>query len=376
MYKKIIIILTIIVLLFSTMISPVFASGTQVATTGLYKFGNMVYGNGLNGLFDGQATNSYYQSYDGYAGVVFSSPQKITEIQIDSQVNGFDASGLSTSITLSIYARISGTPTSSTDGTLIGSLSTFTDIESANTKTISSTDTTTQFSCVWVRVQTGVWAAATEIRIYGDDNSPTSTLTNTTTITLTPTVTSTITPTATPCITEITNNITFLEKHIDTITNMTYTGDELQGFRIRFKLNNVSAAKILFSTDVIHRGNLTGYNGAISIGFVIAYKYSESLSGLDTASFITKEQDESLKNATRGVNIDEINPAHYAEVTIPQNFDLQPGYYEFTIFGRAATDAYGYTTTNGLAAILAEGDHGLNGFFIDIYPGADVIEIQ
>jgi hypothetical protein len=380
--KKIISVILVIVFFVVLIITqPASADATQLDTSGT-KIGDMTV-LGLDRIFDGQGTSSYAQATSGYVGVVFSTPHTISSVQIDSQPNGFDASGLTTQITLTLYGRTSGVPSYSTDGTLIGNLSAFTDINSVTTKTITSTDTTTQFSCVWVRIQTGVWSAATEMRIYGDDDGFTSTPTNTATETLTPTVTNTptITPTATsvPGLPEITNNITLLESHIDEIANMTYYGAELSGFRIRFKLNNPAAIKALLSVDVIHQGDITGYQGAISIGFNIAYKYSETLEGLTTASYVTVQQDESLRNVTRGVNIDERSPGHYAEITIPQNFDLQPGYYEFTVFGRAATTASGYTTTNGLAALIAEPstnpDHGLNGFFIDVFPGADIIEV-
>jgi len=376
--KKLFSISIILVLLFvAFFVEPVSATPTQLDTSGT-KIGNMTSGYGLVGLFDGQVNNNYYQGVDGYAGVVFSTPHTISSVEIDSQINGYDASGSTTQITLSVYARTSGTPSSSTDGTLIGSLATFTDTNAYLTKTITSTDTTTQFSCVWIRIQTSVWAAATEIRFYGDDDGNTPTPTNTATETLTPTVTNTATPTATgtalPQIAQV-DGSAVVQNSLDDVGEddiyvlLTHDGQEIQRFRTpRFHLINDSTAMVFFRADVAHRGEITGYTGALSIGFRIWYRYSSTQAGLDTASLTL------IFNGVQGCNIEERNPAHYGATNIFKAISLPAGYYEFTVTGSAATDASGWQHTDGLAKVLVEYGEGLNNLMIVIDPDRQLIE--
>jgi hypothetical protein len=134
-------------------------------TTGLTIFGDMTLGNGINGIFSGGY--GYKEATVGYAGYVFASPANIAEMKVDSAALGFDASGSTTSITLELYARESGTPANSTDGTLLGTLS-FTDVNAAQTKTIPSSNQSANFSCAWIRVTTGVWALCSNALIYSN----------------------------------------------------------------------------------------------------------------------------------------------------------------------------------------------------------------
>lgn len=137
-----------------------------IPLTGLTTFGDMTQGGGLAAIFDSNSwTAGRKEATVGYAGVVFNTLKNIDSVQLDSALNGFDASGLSTSITLELYAKESGTPSSGTDGTLLGSLS-FTDTESVLTKTITSSNKSTLFNCAWIRITTGVWANCVEARFY------------------------------------------------------------------------------------------------------------------------------------------------------------------------------------------------------------------
>lgn len=134
--------------------------------------GDMTAGGGLAALKDGNtATAGRKEATSGYCGVVVAS--KIDSGQIDSADNGFDGSGLTTSITIKLFGKVSGTPSSATDGTELGS-TTFTDVNSLTTKTITSSDKTTVFNSVWFTISTGVWANATEMRFYLPD--PVSTI--------------------------------------------------------------------------------------------------------------------------------------------------------------------------------------------------------
>jgi hypothetical protein len=135
--------------------------------SGLTKFGNMTGGDGLAGIFDSNAgTYGYSETTDGYAGAVLSEPVPIFDAQIDSTDNGFDASGLTSQITIDLYGKsTAGTPSSATDGTLLAT-TTFTDINAGITKTLVSSDNLTKFYSVWFRIRTGVWAIAREMRFY------------------------------------------------------------------------------------------------------------------------------------------------------------------------------------------------------------------
>jgi hypothetical protein len=316
----------------------------KIDLTSLTSFGNMTGGYGLSAITDdNQNTNCYYQGTVGYAGVVLSTPTKIDSVEIDSQANGFDASGSSTQITLSVYARTSGTPSNSTDGTLIGTLSTFMDVESFNIKIINSTDIDTEFSCVWVRIQTGVWACSTGIRIYSSEEQP---------------------PVEIPLIT----GKAMIAKSDNQMDLLQWNFTEINNFKTRFQLENNSIALIMFHVDVVHRGEYTGYYGALSIGFRVGYRYSETEIGLDTASITWPF------NAVAGCNIDERDPAHYGQVNIFDALELPAGFYEFTVSGNSASTG---SNLNGLAAVLAEGSgeniHGLNRLIIEIDPDRELI---
>ena len=134
-------------------------------------FGNMTTPS-LNNHRDGNTgTYSYYANTDGWTGCVLTVATPIISAQIDSADNGFDASGLSTSITIDLYGKsTSGAPSTVTDGTLLAT-TTFTDVESITTKTLTPSDTSTLFYSVWFRVRTGVWAVASEIRFYNNSDS-------------------------------------------------------------------------------------------------------------------------------------------------------------------------------------------------------------
>lgn len=103
----------------------------------------------------------------GYIGVSFSSGTRITKAIIHGSTNvGFNNGGAGTT-TLTLYGKQGSAPSSSTDGTSLGTTS-FTDgaDESAG-RTITSSDTNTFWNHVWVKVDianTGIRVA--EFRLF------------------------------------------------------------------------------------------------------------------------------------------------------------------------------------------------------------------
>lgn len=146
---------------------------TLIDTTSLTKIGDMVSGGGLPAAInpnDSGATG-YKQATTGWGGVTLAAPTPIFSVDVTSAANGFDASGLTTPVTLQLYGKQGAAPTSSTNGTLLGSLS-FTDVNATTTKTINSTDTTTEWDHVWVRGTTGVWFITEAMKYYEADGGP------------------------------------------------------------------------------------------------------------------------------------------------------------------------------------------------------------
>lgn len=99
----------------------------QIDTSNLAKIGNMTSGGGLAAIMDGSSgTVGYAESTLGYAGVTLAAPTRIDHAKLTSADNGFDASGLTTGITLYLYGKAGTAPSHAHDGQLLGQMS-FTD---------------------------------------------------------------------------------------------------------------------------------------------------------------------------------------------------------------------------------------------------------
>jgi hypothetical protein len=135
--------------------------------SGATLFGDMTGLDGLTSLNDGSNDfNAFKEVSPGYGGVVLPVPSRISSAQIDGNASsGYDGSGDNYGINIRLYAKESGTPSNSTDGTLLGQKD-FVDTNSINTQTIESSDKHTIFNSVWWRVTTEVGAVITEMRVY------------------------------------------------------------------------------------------------------------------------------------------------------------------------------------------------------------------
>ena len=306
--------------------------------TGLPRIGNMISGGGLNGIFDGNAgTSGYAQSTTGYAGIDFNSaPRRIEKVEIDSQSNGYDASGLTSQVTLKLYGRNGAAPASATDGTLLGSIGPFTDVNALQTKTIVSSDQVTQYRYVWAVITTGVWAAAVSIRLFAA---------------LAP-----LEPVASDA------RRIIVHRRCDEAIALSQLETEVQPFRVTLRMNAPAVLKIHFQCNTTHNGPVTGYNGAVGIGFALYYKYAETFAGLAGAPLV-------FVRAT-GCNISERNPQHYGETPMVAAMSTLAGFYEFRMTGSAHSDG---SSLNGLASILVEGGRGLNGLVLDFDKDAELV---
>jgi len=315
---------------------------TRLDLSSLSTIGNMTSGSyGLAALIDeNQATNCYRPEITGWGGVILPAPTAITRAEIISQSNGFDASGSTTQITIQLYGRISGTPANDTDGTLLGTQS-FVDVNEFTTRGFDL-DGQVEYSCIWFRLVSGVWVAATGIRLYTEGE---------------------VQPPEEQEIPVIAGK-SILVKSVNTAVLLAWYTTEVEEFRLRFELTESAAAKVMLHVDVVHRGEYTGYNGVIGVAFHLGYRYAETEAGLDTAEATLPV------NALGGYNISERDPDHYGQNTIFDAWQLDAGFYEVVVYGSAHSSG---SSADGLAGILVENGRGLNRLLVEIDPGVGVI---
>lgn len=139
-----------------------------ISTTGLTKFGNMNTGGGLEAIFDNNlSTYSYNLASNSYAGIVLPSPTSIDSVELYSGGNGFDATAQAFNIQLTLWGKTSGTPSAWNDGTQLA-YQAFTDPNAQVKKTLTSTNTTTLFSSIWVNVYSNSgYGLLAEVYFYG-----------------------------------------------------------------------------------------------------------------------------------------------------------------------------------------------------------------
>ena len=92
-----------------------------------------------------------------YLGKTFSQPYRIANASVcGSTDDGYALGGIGCTVTLTLYGKQGAAPSSSTNGTALGSVS-FTDTTDESTpRIISSNDQTTQYDHAWIRIiQTG-----------------------------------------------------------------------------------------------------------------------------------------------------------------------------------------------------------------------------
>lgn len=313
---------------------------TLISTSGLSKFGNMTSGGALSAIFDADSgTTGYRQATTGYAGVSFLSPQVIHSVDVVSPSNGYDASGSTTQITLRLYAKTGPTPSSDTDGTLLAEMI-FTDVNTAQTKTLES-NASSAWDHVWVRATSGVWVVFAEMKPFAPDSVPAEP----------PAPSSAPRPVYT--------------RRIDTVTPLMWSTSEVTEFRTSpIAIGEDGVAEVDFHCDCVHRGDVTGYNGAVGIGQAVVYRYAAEFGDLESASWVE------IPGAKGGYNISERSPEHYGHRSLAGALDIQAGFYQFSV--RMSAHATG-SPQNGLAAVLAENGVGFNNLRIAINRGGELL---
>jgi hypothetical protein len=306
-------------------------AGMLINNDGLTYFGDIDRSGGTGGnqgrIFDEEVgTSAHRESTTGYVGVSFISPTVIDSVEFVSQVNGFDASGGSSTITLQAYCKTTaGAPANANDGTLIGSMS-FTDIEAVTTKIITSSTPSLQCRYVWGKLTTGVWSALTELRIY----SATS-----------PEVSETDTPTV-------------FRKSCNERAKLNYSAAELSCFRQAFQLNETRAVLVDLHSGFIHTGTSSygtaSYVDIVGLGVHAVRRSATTQADLPATSW---QYD---GNMVATGNIYDRNQ-HYIHLPITGCWELSPGFHEISVAASNHTDALPLNdfAQLGIVTVLAEG---------------------
>lgn len=120
--------------------------------------GNMTIQGGLAAAFDGNAAPGFSNSASAggttaYVGKSLPSPRRFGQAVVYGSTD-FGYMTASGNITFSVYGKQGAAPTGATNGTLIGSLATFSDGSGVQMKTINSTDLVTAWDHIWLTMVT------------------------------------------------------------------------------------------------------------------------------------------------------------------------------------------------------------------------------
>lgn len=311
----------------------------------LPKFGNITKNAGLAGVFDGNTANvAYNDASTGFAGVHFSSsPKRIGKVEIVAASNGFDCSGLESPVAVTVRAKNGGGTPGMNDGTVIGRAN-FKDVNAAITKAIETYYPEKSWDYVWLVLQTGVWVQLCEVRLFEP-----------------------------PILIEPdpqNASVAIYQRACNFPLPLPQSEIVVPGFAIDLAVCEASVANIDFAVNVSHIGDLFDppYTGAIGIGGRIVFKHASTFSGLETAAWQTPNN-----SRANGINIDDRNPAHYANVSLNSSMALEEGFYRFSLAMSAHTDG---DSRDGLATLLAEGGKGLNGFRVTVFKGAEFRDLS
>lgn len=302
-------------------------------SSNLEKFGTMIGGAGLGAIFDGDmSTTGYAQSFVGYVGLVLSQAKRIARVDVTSATNGFDASGATSGIELRLYGK-NGMPSGADDGVILAS-SAFTDQNTQRTITLESTDKISSFTHVWVKVHTGVWAVAADIKFY-EETGPI--------VDLEP----------------IGPGSHLIMKSCNDSIPLTFSFSEIPQFRVRFRLDCPRIVLFDLHADVIHVGGASDTDKPVGYSFRIVRRFGNDLPALNGAAF------EYIDNAVGGGNVRDLQQ-HYGNKTIPSGMILEAGYHEVSVLGSGHTSA---TSTLGLLRMALDGyGLGMNCLRVVILP--------
>lgn len=299
--------------------------------TGLVKFGNMTADGGLEAAFDGlTTTTARRETTTGYVGLTLTTPRSVNVFEVVGSHNGFDGSGLVSSITISVYGKNGAPPTSGSDGVLLGN-TTFTESGQFQVIRINNSQPNTAYSHYWVSLVTPVWSVVSEFNLYVDVpfNSP------------------------------VTGGNAVYLAACDRTFSMPTVGVEVPEFRIPIQLTSPRVINLDFHGDVVHTG--VGADASVAVGFffTICYRSGATAEAMRSATFTA------IRNAVGGGNVSEVNPQHYGNKSICSSIELPSGFHELSIIVSGHTDG---SSTQGLLKILVEYGQGINTFRATVLP--------
>lgn len=299
------------------------------------KIGNLTKGSGVNAIFDGSlGTTGYAEFSGGFVGVDFSSsPKRVDKVELVSATNGFDASGLTTAITLSLRGKKGPPPVNASDGTVLAT-SSFTDVNAQQTRTLTSLDKITAWDYVWTVISTGLWSVAAEMRVFEADEV------------------------AAPMIELVgpSEDVTFFSA-CNRVYPLPQAGVEVTDFRVTFETAEARNVDVDFGLDATHMGPPATYNIAVGVGMQAVYRCAPTMEALQSAPW------KQVFNARGGFNISERNPQHYGASSKPGVQAVAAGFHQFSIIASAHTDG---SSLDGIAGLLAEGGQGMGGLRIRV----------
>lgn len=308
----------------------------QIDVSGATKFGSLTLGGGLATAFDNNpGTTAYTESPAGFVGVSLPASKRIDRVEAVSATNGFDASGMTTTITLQLYGKKGDAPVSATDGVVIG-VASFTDQNVQRSVTLQSNDKITLFDHVWLRLSTGVWSVVADLRLFeAPEPEPI--------------------PEPEPLAPGSHVFITSCDQNVPLVSS----GVEISQFRTAVYLCEPRKILLDFHADVIHVGNGSDASVAVGFSFWLSRRSALTHAGMQSAPFTN------IRSAVGGGNVSERNPQHYGNKSICTAVELPAGYHEFSVIGNGHTDG---SSTQGLLQVLAEGGMGLNCLRITVLP--------
>lgn len=307
--------------------------------SGASYIGNMTAGGGLSAILDNPSTSGsgYIEDLDGWAGVSLPSPESVGRAVFYTDNSGFDSTVSSNKqVILELYGKAGSAPSSQTDGTLLGRR-VFVDLDLRNSVTVKSDDISGEFDHIWGRVLVETtWAKLTGLEFYAPETAAVLSMFK-------------------PTVMQQTCNETELLPQ-DSIF--------IQPFTVDFFSEAPGVVSLDFSINLVHRGDglSPSYTGAVGVGGRIYYKYANAHADLDTAAWV-----ELPASGSNGINIDERNPAHYANISAMSGLPINKGYYRFGIKMSGHSDG---TTQDYIAGVLAEYGDGKNAFRITYLPNS------
>lgn len=308
----------------------------RIDTSTSPKFGNLTLGGGTLAAFDNNvASTAYGETRDGFIGTSLQEAKRISSVEVVSASNGFDASGLTTNITIHLYGKVGSAPTTNVDGVLIGAVST-TDQNVQRVVTLQSNDTITLFDHIWVRLLTGVWSVVAELRLFeAPEPKPDE-----------------------PLLPLVAGSHVF-RKSCNSLIPLVSSGSEVQQFRTTFCLDEPRNILLDFHAAVIHTGVGADAGVAVGYSFWICRRSAKTLTALKAAPFIN------LPNMFTGDNVSERNPQHYGTLSICDAEVLDAGYHEYSITTNGHTDG---SATQGILKLSVEAGMGLNCLRVVVLP--------